>query len=532
MLQLTSPRTLISPRPEPALQADEGLELLTALKAHWAIVVASVAVSLAAAIVIIAMTPPLYIAQSRVFFDPRRGESSRPASDRDGGQISLDAAQLESQIQLLKSEQISRPVIEAHRLNNNPDFTAAPALWRRLLQSVLPVGVRSDPSYNIVSTEFDRRLDVRRLGQSYVLSVSFQSSDPNQAAQLSNAATAAYVAHQLSQRSEGMQRNQFERPVQELNAKVAIAEQAVRSGVIDISVFPAADARVISAALIPTGPSAPRRSLILAFAASLGLLVGGVTALILHGRRRAIYSPGQVERRLGVPCLGLLPRLKARLTRKLRRDWSGSAMTDPRMVAFSTQMRTIRTSFEMIVGQQGGHCIAVTSTADGEGKSLTALGLALAFAVAGRRTLLIDANPRNPSLTRRMPFDAKNRSTAGLVQVLAGEYLSTAVYPSEAPNLSLMPVGDDFTLANFSDNFDSDAAREVFKHLRLRFDRVIIDLPAFTTLPDAWAIGAVADSYVLVVRAGKTAQREIESVTAALRFASAAIAGVVLNRGS
>jgi succinoglycan biosynthesis transport protein ExoP len=536
MLQLTGHNLLNEESSRAALQPESEQELVAAFRQNWRLMLACVAISLVIALVIIATSRPVYIGSTRILFDPRRAEPYRQSSDRELAQFSIDTAQLESQIQLLRSEQVSRAVIEAHRLDQDPEFTNPAPSLRSFLHSMSAKDVPSPAVYSAVSNEFDSRLDVRRLGQSYVLQVSFQSADPLKAAKLANAVTAAYIGKQISSRIESAVRSsQFERPIRELSAEGVIVTEAIKSGKIDIDNFPAADARVISGALTPTGPSAPRTSLIAGFSLCLGLLTGGFLALLRHRRRKAIRLRSQVERQLGVNYLGSFHALKSQTPRprskaiEASERWGVDLMGETPAAPFGTSLRTIRTSFEMQDGHRGGQCIGVTSANAGEGKSQVALGLALSFAAAGRKTLLIDANPRNPTLSERLAVHLKTRSTTGFVQVLAGEQLSAAISPALAKNLSFMPVGHEHELANFSDVFDTPEALELFKRLREQYDRVIIDLPGFSVLPDAWAIGTIIDSYILVIEAGRTRHSEATQMISALKFANAGIAGAVLN---
>jgi capsular exopolysaccharide synthesis family protein len=538
MLHFTAPDGLIE-KTAPAAHQPAGLELGASLRSGWWIVLACLLAGIGGAGAIVATSEATYITSARVLFDPRRADTNRQMPEREQPQYAIDSAQLESQIQLLKSEQISRPVIEAHGIETDAEFFKARFSLRAVLRPFLaPEAKPRSDTYNVASAEFDSRLDVRRVGQSYVLQISFQSADPLKAAKLTNSVTAAYIARQLTSRIENVQRNsQFERPIRELTAEGTAATTAVKTGVINIDTFPAADARVISAALTPSGPSTPRTSLIMAFGAALGLLGGGALAVARHNLRRPVLTREHVERQLGLNYFGTLRKQGPHWRSWSRRGphiidvWGIHLMLQAPPIAAATELRTIRTSFEMSVGQRDGQCVGVTSHNVGEGKTLTAQGLALAFAAAGCKTLLIDANPLNPTLSSLLPTDLRVRPTTGFAQVLGGDNLTNAICATRAGNLSFMAIGQDIDTANFSDRFDTGVAKDIFRQLRERFDRIVIDLPDFSTVPDAWAIGAVVDSYVLVIAAGRTSQLDVARMVAALRCANAGVAGVVLNEG-
>lgn len=542
MLHVPGPDGLIATKPRPPLDPETvrldpetDRDLVTAFRLHARMILGAVGVALLAGAAIVATSRPVYQASARVLFDPRRPEAARQAPDRELVQFSIDAAQLESQIQLLKSEQVYRSVIAAHGLEQDPEF-ARPSLsipaWFKSLVSRGGGGA----GYSTVVSQFDQRLDVRRLGQSYVLQITFQSIDPEKAARLANAVTAAYIGRQLAPRIEAVRRTgQFERSMRELNADGEAAAQALKTGVIDVGSFPAADARVITAALPPTGPSAPRTSLILSLAGAIGLLVGGVAALTRFRLLKVIRERSQIERQLGLACLGSIPELDEDFTAmdsvmaEGAESWGVNIIVDQPSAPISTSIREIRTSFEMTLRSSGRQCIGVTSAQAGEGKTVIAYHLALAFAAAGRRTLLIDANSQNPGLTRRLAASMPDGQDGGLVQAMAGGAADGALVPTLIRGLSFMPVGRDHQWIHFSDLIDTPKGRELFEALRAKYDRIVIDLPAFSVLPDAWAIGSVLDSYILVIEAGRTRRPDAARMVTALSAATAAIAGAVLN---
>lgn len=537
MLHFTAPDGLTEKTPAMESQP-AGLELGASLRLGWWLILACVLAGIGAAATIVATSEATYITSARVLFDPRRSDAHRQLPEREQQQYAVDSAQLESQIQLLKSEQISRAVIEAHGLERDAEFFKPRFSLRSLLRPLLATEEQPPAdTYNIASREFDNRLDVRRVGQSYVLQISFQSADPLKAARLTNAVAAAYVAQQLTARIENVQRSsQFERPIRELTAEGRTAEAAVKTGVINIGSFPAAEARVISAALTPTARSTPRTSMIMIFGTALGLLGGMALAVTRHNLRKPVLSRAHVEEQLELTCLGGIGRLVPRWKRGARRFhaldlWGVHLMSETPPSAAAIALRTIRTCFEMSAGQRGGQCIGVTSVRAGEGKTLAAHGLAMAFAAADCNTLLIDANPLNPTLSRHLPHHLRVRPATGFAQALGGDNLTSAICASKAKNLSFMAIGQDWEVASLSDRFDTGAAKDVFRQLRERFDRIVIDLPDFASVPDAWAIGAAIDSYILVAAAGRTSRPDIARVAGALRNTNAGIAGVILNEG-
>jgi polysaccharide biosynthesis transport protein len=539
MLRVPGPEGLTTIKAPPAADSEPNRDLPAAFRLYWRMILAAVAGALLIGILSIVTSPSVYQATARLLFDPRHSDNVRPNPERELGQVSIDASQIENQIQLIRSERVYRTVIAAQGLDRDPEFTRPRLSLRSLLHWWTTPAAERKAGYSTVVNQFDQQLDVRRLGQSYVLQVSFQSTDPDKAARLANAVTAAYVGHQLAPRIEQARRTgQFERPIQELGADAAVVAEALKTGVIDVNSFPAVDARVITAALAPSGRSSPRSSLILGLSGALGLLTGGVAALVRYRFAKVICDPAQIDSMLGVTCLGTIGELDESFTAMNSvvtngvAAWGVNAIVDQPTAVFSTQIRQVRTSFEMSLRSSTGQCIGVTSALRGEGKSLIAYHLALAFAAAGRRTLLIDANSQNPTLTRAVSANLARRSEDGLHQAMATGDPDPIILRTLIRQLWFMPVGRHHEWLHFSDLTDTPVARDLFDRLRTDFDRVVVDLAAFSVLPDAWAMGSLLDSYILVIESGRTGQVAARDMVSALGMTTAGIAGAVLNERS
>jgi len=181
-----------------------------------------------------------------------------------------------------------------------------------------------------------------------------------------------------------------------------------------------------------------------------------------------------------------------------------------RLDALETPERRIRT-------------IAVTSALPGEGKTTASINLALVTALSvGRRVLLIDCDLRRPRVHSALGLHPK----AGLAEVLTGEVtFEEAVARAEGANLDVLAVRD--RPVNPSELLGSPGMRELIAAVAKRYDRVILDTPAALGLPDAKAVGDQCDGLVMVVRADKTRQEDVQSVLEIL--GRGRMLGVVLN---
>ena len=167
--------------------------------------------------------------------------------------------------------------------------------------------------------------------------------------------------------------------------------------------------------------------------------------------------------------------------------------------------------------------LLVTSAVPEEGKTTTAINLALAFAEdRDRGTLLVDADLRRPALTRYI----LPAPTLGLSDILSGEAsLDHALIELKSSHLTVLPAGA--VSFNPLELLQSDYVVSVFAELRRRFDRIIIDTPPTVPFTDAAVLSSVSDGALLVVRARKTTGTLIERARTSLAHSS--LLGVVLN---
>jgi capsular exopolysaccharide synthesis family protein len=181
-----------------------------------------------------------------------------------------------------------------------------------------------------------------------------------------------------------------------------------------------------------------------------------------------------------------------------------------RIAALETPEKRIRT-------------LALTSALPGEGKTTAAINLALVTALSvGRRVLLIDCDLRRPRVHSALGL----RPKAGLAEVLNGDVtFEEAVVRAEGADLDVLAVRD--RPVNPSELLGSPGMRDLIAAVAKRYDRVIFDTPAALGLPDAKAVGDQCDGLVMVVRADKTRQEDVQSVLEIL--GRNRVLGVVLN---
>lgn len=187
------------------------------------------------------------------------------------------------------------------------------------------------------------------------------------------------------------------------------------------------------------------------------------------------------------------------------------------------QFRALRGRIDAVAAQRQVCTIAVTSAMPGEGKTTSAVNLAVVTSLSvGKRVLLIDCDLRRPKVHRTLGLQPE----VGLAEVLMNEAsLDEAIMKAEGINLEVLAVRG--RPANPSELLGSARMREVVKEVAERYDRVILDTPAALGLPDAKAVADLCDGVVMVVRADSTKQEEVETMLEILDRNR--VLGLVLN---
>jgi capsular exopolysaccharide synthesis family protein len=277
--------------------------------------------------------------------------------------------------------------------------------------------------------------------------------------------------------------------------------------------------RLIDRASIPSAPFAPdiRRSLMLG--ALAGLLVAFGLVVALDSFDDTIKSAEDITRKLGLPCLGLVPDVRPRSDRPVV---SATGSGD-----FGEAIRSLRTSVAFSSEAEGSAVILVTSAQPLEGKTTTACNLAMAMAYGGAKVLLVDADLRRPSVHNG--FGLENR--VGLSDVLSGHTpLASAVYRLASPdNLWVMTAGA--PPHNPSELLGSKRMEQLIEQMRTGpFEWVIIDTPPVLAVTDASILAREATGVAFVLGSAMTRRRLAERAIETLAIGGPRILGAVLNR--
>jgi succinoglycan biosynthesis transport protein ExoP len=176
-------------------------------------------------------------------------------------------------------------------------------------------------------------------------------------------------------------------------------------------------------------------------------------------------------------------------------------------------------------GPGGLRTVGLTSCRRGEGVSTVASQLAVIAAATGRRVVLVDANPDQPSVHQVFPVELR----PGLVEALSGAVsLSAAIRPSGVPGMSVIAAGQ--VQGNAGEVFDSHTLGDVVRNLSADFDLAVFDLPAAAESGPAVRLAALLDGVVLVVEAERVRWEVAQRTSELLRRGNVHLLGAVLNK--
>lgn len=204
-----------------------------------------------------------------------------------------------------------------------------------------------------------------------------------------------------------------------------------------------------------------------------------------------------------------------------------SAVLDAPFSAFTEAIRSIKVAIDLNPSVPGAKVIGFTSSVPNEGKSSTAAALARLTAQTGARTLLVDCDLKNPSLSRSL----SPRASSGLLEVVRGQSsIEKTSWLDDATNLTFLPVATKVRLAHSSEVLASPVTRKFFEGLRHSYDYIILDFAPLMPIVDVRAATHLVDGYVYVIEWGKTRIDHVEQALRTARGVYDHLFGVVLNK--
>ena len=278
--------------------------------------------------------------------------------------------------------------------------------------------------------------------------------------------------------------------------------------------------RILDRAEPPDRPVSPKPVRNLALAVIVGALLGTGLVFFLEFLDTSLSTREQVEERLGLAFLGIVPEIK---DVKDEGDRDRYVNANPRS-ATAECVRSIRTNLLFMSPDKPLRTILVTSSGPSEGKTTVATMLAETMAEGGNRVLLLDADLRRPRLHKI--FCVANES--GVSTLIVGEgHLETAVRTTGIANISVLPCGP--VPPNPAELLHTEAFKAILAAAAQRFDRVIIDSPPAGVVADAVVVATQVDGALFVVKSDSTSRDAAVRAVRSMTDVKARILGVVLN---
>jgi capsular exopolysaccharide synthesis family protein len=328
-------------------------------------------------------------------------------------------------------------------------------------------------------------IDVEVVGDTQLLRVSAESSDPEQARLIADAAASAFIVENA--------RNQFSRP---------------------------GSVSVVEAATTPGSPVRPSVLLNTILGALAGLILAGGLAALLEYLDDTVKSPEEVEAAAGLTTLGGVARFRR------PRSLEGGLIATRQRHPVAEAYRMLRTNVQFSTLDRPAQTLLVTSANPGEGKTTTVANLALVMAQTGKRVIAVDSDLRRPTLHR---FFGVENGTGLTTLLLSGEpELDGCLKPTAFDNLWVLPSGPQ--PPNPSELLGSRRMESVLQSLKQSADIIVMDSPPALAVADASILASRVDGTLLVVDSGRTRAGSLQRAKETLGRAKTNLLGAVLNK--
>lgn len=293
--------------------------------------------------------------------------------------------------------------------------------------------------------------------------------------------------------------------VRELETPAGKTHAPIKATIVDSASYSAS----------PVSPSWPRN---IGLALVLGLLVGYGLALLRESLDTRVHAGDDLSEIADAPVLGTIV--------------SDSTMTKQPLI---TQLephasrvesfRVLRTNLQFVDVDHDHNVFVVSSSVPEEGKTSTAINLALSLAQAGSKVLLVEGDLRRPRAAQRLGYDA----AVGVTSVLVGKVkLADAIQSDAATGLDFLAAGP--VPPNPAELLQSQSMSDLLAELRPLYDVVLIDAPPLLPVTDAALLAAKADGALLVLRHGKVTRDQLRISVERLEQVDATLTGLVINR--
>ena len=423
------------------------------------------------------------------------------------------------------------------------------------------IGVLESPAIRVaVESELPGAPAVsgKAAGETDIVMVSVESTDPQLAAKASDAYSRAFIDYRRRQAVDSLLAagREIQKKIDGLGLEAADVEgqlEAARRARGDVRVaslterrasliaqqalfrqrldqlqvdagLQEAGAQIVGRAMVPSDPIRPTPVRTTVLTLLMGLVVGGAVALLRDRLDDTVKTKEDIEQVApGLPVLAVVPTAPVATPAE---TVATADLGNPRGEAY----RALRTAIQFMSVDREMGIIQITSPDAGAGKSTILANLAVAMARTGKRVILVCCDLRRPAIHEFFGLD----NTTGFTSVLLNEVsLADALQAVESePNITVLSSGP--IAPNASELLSSPATARIFEQLKFRAisDIILVDCPPILPVADAAIISAHVDGTVMVVTAGATTASRLDEAVDLLRRVDAPLLGLVLNRVS
>jgi capsular exopolysaccharide synthesis family protein len=308
----------------------------------------------------------------------------------------------------------------------------------------------------------------------------------------------------------------YNKQIYEAFLKQSKETDAVKTGSVQ-----SINARVVNKAVVPSSPYKPNKRIMLAIGLFVGLLLGFGLAFLLEHFDNTFKSSQEVEKKLNVPVIGMLPNI-------FEKDDDGSPalqFVESPKSAFAESIRTLRTGVLLSLPDLENKAFLVTSTVPSEGKTTIAMNIAHSLSHLGD-TILVEADLRRPMVKHNMG----RKDQKGLTSLITGESDFAESVSIDARSKKLHILSSGRIPPNPLELLSSEKFDILLAKLKEKYKFVIIDCAPVMAVSDALVLSQKVDGVLFVIKHESTPSQLVESAVSRLNRVSAKIIGVALNR--
>ncbi|MDQ2085669.1 polysaccharide biosynthesis tyrosine autokinase [Herbivorax sp. ANBcel31] len=370
--------------------------------------------------------------------------------------------------------------------------------YRGLLES-RSVAERVGDKLDVSPTRLRRNIDVSIVRDSRIFKIAYEDANPDLAMEV----------------------------VDELSNEI----QQLAADIIEVK-----NVMIIDEASFPTSPVRPNRTMNVAVAGLLGLMLGVGLIILLEYVDHTFKKPEEVEKHLGLNVVGTIPKFrggkrgksKSKNRKELEKEYLKNLIVknDPKAAA-TEAFRELRTNLHYINIDKEVKTLVLTSPSMGDGKSVTAANLAVTLAKSGKKVLIVDADLRKPKVHHY--FGVKNN--VGLTNIITDtkdSIKSKAIGNTEISNLEIITSGP--VPPNPYEMLSSNKMHSFVDEVKDEYDIVIFDTPPVGQVTDAAILAGLADGTMLVLASAGTRIDMAKRACKALEGVNAHMVGTVLTK--